>query len=304
MTIGRTLRFGWWNTALVPASGRARTDGDIGQRMELSRNILGRLLAQGNGLDVLALGEITSKLADDAVSDVVDRGRFGRVIDDARKIVILYDTTTLRIVHDASLTAMSHGKNVNAGRYVIFEIGRDIFHLVAAHWPSHCFETKAGPQRSHCANKLQDLVRDLNSCIEFPIIILLGDFNDEPFSPALTNSLQGTRDRRSVRKSADLLYNPFWRRLGEREPLDIEAQQPLGAGTHFSETAPATSWYTFDQALVSAALLRGLGWTLIESATSELVLPELLTKSGRMRAGFDHLPIVVTLEYKPAGEAG
>lgn len=90
------------------------------------------------------------------------------------------------------------------------------------------------------------------------------------------------------------LYNPFWRWLGEQQTLAEEHSGRLAAGTHFFRSDQLSSWFTFDQALVSGSLLGGNGWVLSEEGTG--ICPfSLLLKDGQMVAGFDHLPIVVTL---------
>jgi hypothetical protein len=49
-------------------------------------------------------------------------------------------------------------------------------------------------------------------------VIILGDFNDEPFDAPLSNHLMATRDRALAGKS-HLLYNPLLAIVGLLQPL-------------------------------------------------------------------------------------
>jgi hypothetical protein len=289
------LQLGWWNTSLFSAKpGGAAANSP--KRWDLARDVVRQLLVgNGGALDVLALGEMSPAEIDALLSLLASPSRFGRVADDNRNIVILYDTTRIRAVGDAKLTALSLGKSYSAGTYAELEIDGAALHLIASHWPSRIVPQE-GP-RAACGAAVQSRLRELSTAGAAPLVVV-GDFNDEPFDHSLTRSLQGTRDRHAVRNNSDLLYNPFWRALGERYPM--EAEPPLlGAGTHYSTITPSSGWYTFDQALVSSALLQGSGWTLVEPRTTVLPLDQLRTKLGRPRLEFDHFPIVVTLEWRP-----
>jgi hypothetical protein len=169
-------------------------------------------------------------------------------------------------------------------------------YLFFAHWPSRMNSTGEF-KRDILGMDLCKVIRDIGSDNSDPVLVL-GDFNDEPFDQSLA-FLQGSRDRSLVRRKPDLLYNPFWRWLGEQQPLAEEGATRLCAGTHHWDSGLLTHWFTFDQALVSASLLGGGPWTLCEERTGVLQWPPLLTK-GRICSGFDHFPIVVTLIQTPA----
>jgi len=66
-------------------------------------------------------------------------------------------------------------------------------------------------------------------------VIVIGDFNDEPFSDAMQSQLRGVRERRLVHGDPDreLLYNPFWRKLGEHRPAGRVAPSFSPAGTYY-----------------------------------------------------------------------
>ncbi len=127
-------------------------------------------------------------------------------------------------------------------------------HLFINHWPSDHLNDSAAAARSRLA---QDLRNRLRSMPTTPHVMMLGDFNVEPFDAAISEELEASRSRDAVRKGRALLYNPFWRLLGERQSLQEALLLPRrGAGTYLYRSSNATSqWYTMDQILVSAPLL-------------------------------------------------
>lgn len=176
-----------------------------------------------------------------------------------------------------------------------FDVAETPLSIAAVHWPSRIVPTGYNG-RIEYARALQRRFRRALEIDKAAPVVVMGDFNDEPFDDSLTNHLQGTRDRTAVKRNNDLLYNPFWRLLGEN--LAFEDDGAACAGSHFWECHAANDWYTFDQALVSSGLLQGVGWTLIESATSILPLEQLRTPARKFRLKFDHLPIAMQLEHR------
>lgn len=83
-------------------------------------------------------------------------------------------------------------------------------------------------------------------------VLLMGDFNDEPFDKAL-ESLNTSRDIHLVRENQRLLFNPFWRHLGH------EDRNAARCGTYFHRNGETTRWRTFDQIIISADFLRDRG---------------------------------------------
>jgi len=294
------LRFGWWNTKLASPASTSTFELGTSRHLQVAQGIVTDMLEGELGLDVLALGEVDPAHVDALLARLSDPNRFGRSVEEKRRMVVLYDTSSVEFINDSEIITIVQGQVVIAGKYLVLVSGGIRIHLVAVHWPSHWIDELSESQRLKCGNKVQDLLYELNQAVDSPVFVVLGDFNDEPFAPSMTRCMQGSRDRRAVQRNSDLLYNPFWRWLGERTLFE-DRLEPLGAGTHFWDRVPLTSWYTFDQALVSSATLRESGWTLVEGETRVLPVPRLLTLTGRMRAGFDHLPIVLTLQHVEPG---
>lgn len=168
------------------------------------------------------------------------------------------------------------------------------FELFLCHWPSRMRGVQALRERNQLAISLSVRL-DSAYANDFPVVVM-GDFNDEPFDQSMTDHLRGSRDRQYVIDDTRLLYNPFWRQLGERQDISDESGGRLAPGTHFYRSDQLTHWLTVDQALVSREFLGRNKWVLNEAETGPIQLPPLITEKGRLKRGFDHFPIVVTFD--------
>ena len=129
-----------------------------------------------------------------------------------------------------------------------------------------------------------------------PKVIFLGDFNDEPFAPALAEHLLATRDRKLVRNCGKYLYNPFWRHLGEREPHIPGKPCRSYAGSCFYSAGKDTHWRTFDQIIFSSAFLGKGDWHLNEGASQILQISPYDSSVLKRSAIFDHFPVVSVIQ--------
>jgi hypothetical protein len=134
----------------------------------------------------------------------------------------------------------------------------------------------------------------------------MGDYNDEPFDASMDGHLLASRDRRLVQNDNDhLLYNPFWRLLGERDPHMSHALSPRFPGTCYYDKGDTTHWRTFDQIMVSAACLMGKPWNLIEEFSQIIDIQPLNLLLPNKKSIFDHFPVMSIIERELDGtEAG
>ena len=128
-------------------------------------------------------------------------------------------------------------------------------------------------------------------------LVVMGDFNDEPFDRSLVDYALSERVERRVkskRSKKPYLLNLTWHLMGK------------GVGTHFFGGTPGM----LDQILVNRPVLRDDSPFEVDMASLEILkLPEMVASSGSPRrfgrpsspktfddAGFsDHFPIAVTL---------
>jgi endonuclease/exonuclease/phosphatase family protein len=295
MAPGEPIRLSWWNTGLAPG-GKSRGDNE---RYETATLVLQQLL-EFEGAGLLALGEIAPvdvqaclRVAGATRVPLAWRtptAKTGR----ASSVAVFYDPRRLTLLRDKLLTDSFGGVAFDTGWHLEFQAcnGGAVLNVVVVHWPSHMFED-AARKRIWIATSLH------RAFCEDRDVVILGDFNDEPFSDSLRDGLVAYRDRALVRRREGAYYNPFWRLLGEQQHVEQEHTGRLPAGTHFHSSGTSTRWVTYDQVAVSSSLIGANSWQLVESATRIVLHEALLTDGGTMRDIFDHLPIATALTYTP-----
>lgn len=286
------FRFAWWNTRL-----RWKKDA---RQQEVARSVIQRLVDDEEVL-VVALGEVEKEHAE-TLRQACKTGSLDLLLmgdAESRPLALLYRSDVFDCQSYRVLESRRGRKRLVGGLCARLQ-ARDQagdFHVFAIHWPS-------GYKNADASNERHELARDLRAEIHeipgTPQVLILGDFNVEPFDAALDAGLTASRAREWVSKGRALLYNPFWRLLGEQQSLQEALQRPRNrksAGTYWQSSAsPMTPWYTMDQFLVSASLLEANGWHLWEDATAIWQEPPLLDEEkGRLHSDFDHFPIVGAL---------
>ena len=166
-----------------------------------------------------------------------------------------------------------------------------LFYLFVSHWKSRAFCHKNHPDRHSLGISLRHKVDEIHKNFgDESHLILLGDYNDEPFDESLSEQLMATRDKALIFKKKKLLYNPFWHYLSyDRSKLEY-------AGTYYYKDGQTTKWHTFDQIIVSSAFIVGKEWLLNEQATGIVHFPEYLQLVKERKTIFDHLPVITTIE--------
>ena len=127
-------------------------------------------------------------------------------------------------------------------------------------------------------------------------IVLIGDYNDEPFDHSLSEHLQATRDRALAAVKSHLFYNPFWRHLSRKEVACSEFESIEYAGSYFHRAGNLTQWRTFDQIMFSSSFLGNGDWNLIDKKTVVLDIPAYTAAVLNSNYSFDHLPIMAVIE--------
>ena len=168
-------------------------------------------------------------------------------------------------------------------------IAGDSVTVIVCHWPSRFggspLREWAGEQVRHEKDSIMRANRNMK-------VLIMGDMNDDPFSPSMANSLQARRKMEDVKPGG--LFNPWWQIL-----LD-------GRGTLKYDGR----WNLFDQIVMSETLIRGVPSKNYSSLTfykAEIFSRDYLFQDGgkykgnpkRTHAGgvwldgfSDHLPVV------------
>lgn len=289
-----TLTVVWWNTSLAPPRGEPATPA----QQDVAVEVVAQLIA-GRNIDLIVLGEVSDgegplfrAMADSigySVTDgctVVGRSRFDTMF--------LYKSSRMTISGPVSLVTQKGARTFRIAQRIDVSItdAKRPMHIFVSHWSSR-LSTEA--DRELLGMRLRDEVDELFKLYEStPDIILLGDYNDEPFDKSLTERLLSTRDRNMAKQKSYLLYNPFWRYLGAACGDAIDDCWKLG-GSYYHQDGAITRWRLFDQMIFSTSFLADGEWRLDELLTSVADIPDYSWRLDRRSERFDHAPIVGVL---------
>lgn len=161
--------------------------------------------------------------------------------------------------------------------------------LFVNHWKSRRGGNKATQKRRMLAAKfLTGEIQQIRSQNKAAEILVIGDFNDEPWDDSIKKGLQTSSNKKNISLDKQLLYN-------------FMGANKLYEGTQYHEG----EWQTFDQAIVSPGLLDD--HQMYVKKCEILSDKKLIYKEHRpnrfggpdlkphQRGYSDHLPIVITL---------
>ncbi len=270
------------------------------------------LMFEGRGPDLLGVAEVENEAVMKFLArQLTIQGRRYRVLThpskDARGIDVsfLFDANTLtpsnaqhQVVVKRTATRDLFWATFTVRATPSRRGRRSQFVAMANHWPartaglytSEPFRLLTGETASYVLADL--LEKDKN----FPIL-LMGDFNDEPFNRSMREYLLGTRDRsRLSRARAPRVLNLMW---------PLMAGRPAGTYRYGSE------WNMLDQFLVTKGFLRPNSRVRLVANTVGIFHPSPLQGKGGAprrfgrpskkldRNGYsDHFPITVTVRAK------
>lgn len=358
------LNFAWWNLqnffdtdddsisndfSFTPQNGWTNEVFEI-KKANLATGL--NLLWPNEGIDLLAVCEIEKDALLEDLLEEAGMNHLEVVLDES-------GTSDLRGIDVAmafnpnKLTVVSKTSHLVHLRYrtrdifeVVFRINTtgEEFVVIAAHWPSRSRgQYESEPLRIAVAEHIAYLVEDhvkvqpqeyenLRNAADLPAVqakwegkvIIVGDFNDEPFDRSLIKHLRASRDLDKVKGGTNdidkfeetskyrqqdvFLYNVSTRLLNK---------SPLGnTGTYFLSglrdgTTFTNRYQMLDQLVVSRGLLSGNGLEADLDSFDIIDDPILATASGRPRSfryrstnpnfqpnGFsDHLPLKLKLSY-------
>ena len=290
--------FGWWNTSLSPV-GDDRSDE---KHKEIARAIV-KSLIDDLKVDCLGLGEVTNKnlsmlrasCGTDTISVYEGTLKEGRLQFDTG---LIYNSARLGITDSFSTMSKHGGRSIKIANQIDFVSLSDgsPLHVFVSHWPSRSTNEENILSRKTIAGRLKEQIDTLDEQAPNAAVIVMGDFNDEPFDESISWHLLATRDRHLARTKGGYLYNPFWRKLGESHPYAHSTTVGGTAGTCFYKGTTDTRWRTFDQIFFSSAFLGKSKWHLKEEETTILRTEFLIDLIQNNNVHFDHLPILSVIE--------
>lgn len=293
------LSFAWWNTSLSPKAEQRSTTEQQTHAVEVIRHLTAHL-----GIDCLALGEVAAEdikkiMTETALKDYEFFDGTFKIGTAQFDIGVLYRKRTLHLSRSRPLISSRGTHSLKVANSLEFRIPSTAkpLHIFVSHWPSRLRCEKNSPDRNVLAMRLREAIDDLyNTYREAPQAILLGDFNDEPFDSSLSELLLATRDRRFARRNPKLLYNPFWRCVGEAVPHVPGAACTSYSGSYYYASGVDTKWRTFDQIIFSSAFLGHGEWHLNEKYTRIVYLEPFDKAVLNRKEIFDHFPVVSVIE--------
>lgn len=168
-------------------------------------------------------------------------------------------------------------------------------HFIVIHWPSRWGgEKRSRPLRVGAAKVTRSICDSIYATDKDAKIMIMGDFNDDPYNEACAVTLNAKKDKKDVKKHG--LYNPLWQYLDK------------GIGS----LAYNNNWNLFDMILLSEPLANApreeLSFWRAEIFNKSFLLQQegaykghpLRTHSrGVWTNGYsDHLPVIVYLVKK------
>lgn len=296
----KKITFAWWNTSLSPHS-KENTANEEHKNYVLVTIL--RLL-QYKEVDVLSLCEV-SKEDVLFIFEIVSRYGFtvydGTIKDGKKKfdVCIIYKSDLLEFINSEVISKPFVTRNIYAGQevdFVIKETGKPLT-LYLVHWSSRLYDYRDSPKKRSLGSLLRDAVIASIEQRNIKDVIIIGDFNEEPFNESLTDSLCATRDVSLVRKTPRLLYNPFWRHLVNSNLLP-KHNEFEGYGTYYYKGDELSRWKTFDQMIFSSSFISGGQWYLNEEKTEVFYDEDFIKFIFSSKSKFDHLPIISSIERR------
>ncbi|WP_155951631.1 endonuclease/exonuclease/phosphatase family protein [Pseudomonas sp. FGI182] len=289
-----SITFGWWNTSLAP-KGISRK---CKKTRAHAKDILSYLLF-ANRADFIALGE-TSEEDFEFLRSASDFEGYSFASGTSNNSTLKFDTCyiynpeRLSVSDPENIISIKGTKKLKIAQRLEVRIAgcNSIINIFASHWPSRLWCEQNHADRDVLGIRLRD---EIDALIEDsqrpPHIILLGDYNDEPFSDSLSEQLMASRDISLVRSRPHLLYNPYWNILGNGRCGSL----PHG-GSYFYNKGRHTRWHTFDQIIYSHAFITANTWKLSQTSAHLAEVPGLSELILSSKSKIDHIPVIGTIE--------
>jgi len=319
------IRVAWWNlenlfdrsTASRPPALESRLRSELRGWTTAVRNRKLRQLASvigamfdGSGPDLLGVCEVENESVLRMLAQRLNvPGRDYRVVGhespDARGIDVSFivDRNVLEPEHTGHQVVVKRTatRDIFWVEFRVLSTG-GAFVAVANHWPSRSagqyesepFRMLTGETASYLLTSLFD---------EFDVgdrlpVLLMGDFNDEPWNRSIEEYLLGSRDPGRVRAA--------------RSPILLNLMWPLMSGENPGTFLFGSDWNMLDQFLVTKGMLRNDSFVRSRNDSVAIYRPAAIqgasgrprrfgrpAKGGFDRDGFsDHFPITMVLDAR------
>lgn len=296
-----TIKMAFWNTGLYPPSSKARAKNISEEKLLHAWLIIEHFLITLK-MDFFALCEISEPYIENLENVLSPKGyKISRSTASDKNLIqdnaLIYNSKIFQLIDKKDIINPHYsGRLKVATLYQIQLTDGDLFNIYVCHWPSRLSREENWLGRDDLGVTMRAEI-DLLMQKEGPCtkIIVMGDFNDEPFNEPIADKLMASRDMGLVIANRRFLYNPFWRKLGGIKSYNKDCLTGIPYGTYFYKNAKGnTKWHTFDQIIFSSSFVAKSKWHLREEDT--VIHDEILNHVIVGKGIFDHLPISAIIE--------
>lgn len=279
------LNICWWNTKLTPPV-RNKINAVLNEKLNGRVEEVISYLCNERPLHLLVLCEVYKKdeplIKKIAAKNELDYIMIAEYVKGVYyDFAILYETNRVKINKIDHIDEQNNfEQQLRIGVTVDATFDNEHVILFLSHWNSDMFNSQL--KKSHCAGMLRDKV-DAKFRNKQEHIILIGDYNSQPFDSEIVTDLETSKDLDIVKNRPRVLYNPFWRNL------DSRSTSHSYSGSYILKSDAYDKWKTFDQMMFSSKFINGKTWLL--DVYSPEIHNEFKEISFNFIDVFDHVPI-------------
>jgi endonuclease/exonuclease/phosphatase family metal-dependent hydrolase len=210
-------------------------------------------------------------------------------------VAILYNGERVRVIHSRYFGVDMKGLFTRDILYCKAKLGNDTCHFLVNHWPSRSGgQLETVPLRQAAALRVRSIADSLTQDHGKVKIVIMGDFNDEPWDKSLSQTLQVKTDTRNTQSAC--LYN---------------LSNAPGSGKIKGTVKFRGEWTLFDQVIVSGSLIGSLEGLHVGPGDFRIFSESFLLEPDEQYNGFkpfrtyngykyqggfsDHLPVYIDM---------
>ncbi len=285
--------FAWWNTSLAP-SGVSRSTAE--QRIVACSVVT--YLVKVCKADFIALGEMSEEDLQylEETCDIIDYTFSSEITAAGRSffdICYIYNRRKIFVSDSKDVLSVKGASTLKIAKKLELVVNgsESPFYIFVSHWPSRLWCAQNDADRHVFGIRLRDSIDQVSADTDTnPFIILLGDYNDDPFDSSLSQQVMASRDIDLVARRSHLFYNPFWKYLSK------QTSEHQVSGSYFYKSGKITRWHTFDQIIFSHAFVRSDEWGLSKDCDHVVEIPGFTNLVKSADSKFDHLPVFGVIE--------
>lgn len=288
----------WWNTALSPAARSASSKANTETYTTICEHI--KKLITDLSCDLIAICEVStedvayinsylnSHLTNVKVLDLTCN--LGRTRFD---IAVIYNSAKIHLNHQYYLSKSLTGNTIKAAQLVeIVNLDdKKTIQLFLCHWASR-LNGDGEKRRKAAASIVYSSALELMN--ENKDVIVMGDFNDNPYDESILTNLNASRCHDAVRKYPnEFFYNPFWRSVvSDKKYNHLADNDTFRSGSHKYKQFLGTVWHSYDQIMFSGSFLGTGVWHLNEQSTKVIDETGFINDFENKKNLIDHLPVM------------